>query len=157
LHWIFCSDSVSITQNGVLVNETQTSRDVVSEVWAALEAHDLDRVDELLDPDVDFWMAGQSFRGAEAFRRLHEDYLVAFPDIRHRRVDHVEDGETIALELRVTGTFTGPLRMGDETVAPTGREVVWESVDYLKVRDGRIASWRVYTDQLAFLRQVGLE
>jgi ketosteroid isomerase-like protein len=49
------------------------------------------------------------------------------------------------------------MRMPDgQEVPPTGREMVWESVDWIKLRDGRLVSWRVYQDNVPFLTALGL-
>lgn len=132
------------------------AKDVVDEVWAALESHDLDGVEKLLDPSVSFRMGAESGRGTAKFVSLLRDYLTAFPDLRHEELDHAESGDSVALELVVKGTHTGPLQTPEGQLAPTGLEVVWETVDFMKVRDGRVASWHVYTDNLAFLVQLGL-
>lgn len=83
-------------------------------------------------------------------------FYSAFPDLRHEVVDHVESVETIALELRVTGTHSGPMRTPAGEIPPTGKKVLWESVDFIKIEGGKIRSWHVYQDQVAFLTQLGL-
>jgi predicted ester cyclase len=88
-------------------------------------------------------------------RPFLEGYLAAFGGFRHEVIDWVESGDTIALELHVRGTHTGALPPQGE-VEPTGSEVLWESADYVKVREGRIRSWHVYSDNLAVMAQLGL-
>jgi ketosteroid isomerase-like protein len=132
------------------------AKDVVDRVWAAMEAGELDALQPLLDPDIEFRMGPEAGKGWGFFRPFLEGYLRGFPDLRHEELDHVELGDTIALELLVRGTHAGPLQTPQGELPPTGRDVVWESVDYVKVRDGRIASWHVYTDSLAFMTQLGL-
>jgi hypothetical protein len=39
---------------------------------------------------------------------------------------------------------------------PTGREAIWESVDWITLRDGRIHTWRVYQDTADFMASLGL-
>jgi predicted ester cyclase len=63
---------------------------------------------------------------------------------------------TIAVRLFVRGTHTGPLNGPDGTIPATGREVVWDSVDWVKIENGKIASWNVYEDGMAFMAQLGL-
>jgi hypothetical protein len=41
-------------------------------------------------------------------------------------------------------------------IPPTGRQVVWESCDYVKLDGGRLRAWHTYFDQVAFLVQLGL-
>jgi hypothetical protein len=42
------------------------------------------------------------------------------------------------------------------TVPPTGKKVVWESCDYIRVKNGKLASWHVYHDPNRFLTALGL-
>ena len=132
------------------------AKDVVDRVWAAMEAGELEALEPLLDPNIEFRMGPEGGVGWGFFRPFLSGYLRAFPDLRHEELDRVEVGDKIALELLVRGTHTGPLQTPQGEIPPTGREVVWESVDYVKLRDGRIASWHVYTDSLAFMTQLGL-
>ena len=132
------------------------AKDLVDRVWDAMESHDLEAFDQLIAPAIDFTMGGEQAQGADQFRPFLEGYLRAFPDLRHEVVDHVESGETIALELIVRGTHTGPLQTPQGELPATGRGVIWHSVDYVKTSGGQIASWHVYTDNLAFLTQLGL-
>ena len=132
------------------------AKDVVDRMWDAMEVRDLDGVVGATDPQLDFRMGPQRASGPAEFVPFLEAYLNAFSDFRHEVLDFVEAGDTVALELVVRGTHTGPLETPQGTIPATGREVVWESTDYVKVHDGRIVSWHVYTDGLAFMAQLGL-
>jgi predicted ester cyclase len=133
------------------------AKDAVDRVWEAMESHDLEGVAAAVDPGVEFRMGSEAaMTGSAAFVPFLEGYLTAFPDLRHEVLDYVESDDTVALELIVRGTHAGPLQTPQGELPPTGREVVWESTDYVKVRDGRIASWHVYTDGVAFLVRLGL-
>jgi ketosteroid isomerase-like protein len=92
---------------------------------------------------------------------------VTAKEITDRVWDAVESGELGALdelaqpdiEFRGVGAAThglGELRGPQGDIPATGRPVLWESADYLRVRDGKIASWHVYTDTMAMLVQLGL-
>lgn len=133
-----------------------TMKDVVDQVWEAMESGDLDGLEQLMDPEIEFRMGSEGGCGIGFFRPFLEGYLAAFADLRHEVIDWVESGDTIALELHVRGTHTGALQTPQGEVEPTGREVLWESADYVKVREGRVRSWHVYTDNLAVMAQLGL-
>lgn len=87
-----------------------SARDVVDRVWDAMESGDVERLSGLIADDVEYAMAGQHARGLHEFMPFVTDYMTAFPDLRHEVLDAVEVGDTIALELHVTGTHTGPLQ-----------------------------------------------
>jgi ketosteroid isomerase-like protein len=129
---------------------------VVDRVWAAMESDDFEAFEDLIHPDgIDFRGIGTQITTAREMREFVEVYKAGFPDLRHEVVDSIESGDTIALELRVTGTHAGTLRGPRGEIPASGRPVVWESLDYVKVRDGKVTSWHVYNDQLAFLVQLG--
>jgi hypothetical protein len=43
-----------------------------------------------------------------------------------------------------------------ETSPATGAELLFESVDLVRIRDGKILSWHVYCDSVPVLRSLGL-
>jgi predicted ester cyclase len=101
-----------------------------------------------------FWSA---FEANEIGDAMLVGWRTAFPNLRHEVVDVVESGDTVAVELVVKGTHEGAMMMPDGNEIPaTGREFVWESVEWIKLRDGKIASWRVYQDMVPFLTTLGL-
>ena len=133
-----------------------TAKEITDRVWATVDARDFDALEELLEPDMEFRGLGMEVNGAAAMRGFIEAYCEGFPDMRHEVHDYVERDGTIAIELSVTGTHTGILRAPQGDVPATGNTVVWQSADYIKVRDGKVASWHVYNDRLATLEQLGL-
>jgi ketosteroid isomerase-like protein len=134
-----------------------TAKEITDRVWETIEADDFDGFVELLHPDgIEFRGVGADITDHAELRGFMEAYKEGFPDLRHEVLDYVESGDTIALELHVRGTHTGTLRGPQGEIPATGRSVLWESADYVKVRDGKVTSWHVYNDQLAFLVQMGL-
>jgi predicted ester cyclase len=134
-----------------------SAKQIVDRVWEAMESDDFDALEGLVHPDgVDFSGLGIQLTTAAELRAFVEGYKAGFPDLAHEVVGYVESRDAIALELRVTGTHQGTLRGQQGEIPPTGREVVWQSSDHVEIRDGKVARWHVYTDQLAFLSQLGL-
>jgi steroid delta-isomerase-like uncharacterized protein len=132
------------------------ARDLVKQWWSLFETDRLDDTAAVCQPDVDVVLPGgnRQHGPAEVVAALRP-FREAFPDIRHQFHDIVESGNTIAGEPTVTGTHTGTFRTPPGDVLPTGRTVVWEAVDVVFLRDGKIASWHTYFDQMAFLAQLG--
>jgi predicted ester cyclase len=134
-----------------------TAKEITDRLWATFEAGDFDALMELVHPDgLEFRGVGVEIDDRAEFRGFMEAYREGFPDLRHEVLDHVESGETVALELHVRGTHTGPLQGPQGEIPATGRTVLWVSCDYVKVRDDRVVSWHAYTDMLAFMVQLGL-
>lgn len=131
--------------------------DTVERMWQANEAGDADAYLSHVSEDAEWGMPGTTVRGKEAVREVQRTFRDAFPDFRHEVLDHVESGNKIALQLRVEGTHTGPLRTPGGEIPPTGKAVVWDAVDYVTFdAEGKVATWRAYFDQMSFLTQLGL-
>jgi hypothetical protein len=135
----------------------------------ALNSHDLDELDALVTDDVvwaDPAMFGETVHGRAEVRAFHETLLHGFPDIRFHRVSSpyaaLED-EGIAQRWRMTGTFTGDLklwgkRFGTRAPAyvPNGRSLDIEIASFYEFRAGLVCQWTIHYDLLDFSRQIGL-
>ena len=132
------------------------AREIVDTFWSRLEAGDVEGCGQLIASHCDCRQPGiQMTTPAEIVAMLGQ-FRAAFPDMRHEVVDAIEETDHIALELRVTATQTGALVTPQGEIPATGRPVVWESTDVVRIRDGQLASWHTYYDQMAFLGQLGL-
>lgn len=130
---------------------------LAEKLWQAQESGDYELVRQLCAPDVEITMpGGVHLHGPDQLVPMLRSYHEAFPDSRHAVVDSVESGNTVALELRSTGTHTGPMRTPNGEIPPTGKQIVWESVDYIKIDGNKVKSWHTYFDQMAFMIQIGL-
>lgn len=116
----------------------------------------LDRLGEVAHADFTFVLPGVVVRGLDQVRPFWEGYRRAFSDLRHELASVVESGDALAVRMRVTGTHDGPLATPQGEIAPTGNPIVLESVDWITVRDGRLATWEVSYDPAALLAQLGL-
>ena len=133
------------------------AREIFDQWLALFEAGDFAQLGTVMQPDAAATMpGGMQFRGPDELRPLLEAFHEAFPDLRHQIVDIVESGDKIAVELRIACTHTGTLRTPQGDVPPTGRSVAWEQIDFVTLRDGKVATWHTYFDQMAFLTQLGL-
>jgi steroid delta-isomerase-like uncharacterized protein len=133
------------------------ARHVIDQWWSLFEAGRLADAALLCQPDVEVTLpGGMRLHGPDAVSEMLGTFREAFPDIRHEILDVVEAGDKIAVELAVKGTHTGTFRTPQGDIPATGRAVVWESVDMITLRDGKIVSWHTYFDQMAFLAQLGL-
>jgi steroid delta-isomerase-like uncharacterized protein len=124
--------------------------------WELFEGDRFDELSELIHPDCDFKMPSLALKGKEAVLATLRAYRAAFPDLHHTVLAHVASERTIALELVVEGTHRGPMATPGGVIPATGKRVVWESCDFIRVSEGRVASWHVYHDPLPFLTALGL-
>jgi ketosteroid isomerase-like protein len=133
------------------------ARDLVDRAWRAFEAHDYAALPDIFAAELDFvYPGGVILRSPAEVEQFLRVYAEALPDMRIEPVAHIESGDDIATEQRIHGTHTGTLRTPNGDIAATGREVVIESVDFIRTRGGQIISWHVYYDSMAVLQQLGL-
>lgn len=133
--------------------------------WAeALSSHDLDELDALVCEDV-IWvdpaMLGDTVHGRAEVRAFHETLLHGFPDIRFQRVSSpyaALEGGGVAQRWRMTGTFTGDLRLWGTRAAyaPTRRRLDLEIVSFYELRAGLVCHWAIHYDLLDFSQQIGI-
>lgn len=128
---------------------------VVERHCALLNAHRVDDVLELYHSDCRIALPTGGAVGREDFGEFHRAMALAFPDLRWDVVRMVEAGDTIAAELRFSGTNTGPFCTGVNELPPTGTHIAYQTCDLVTLRDGKIAEWCTYFDQVALFGQLG--
>lgn len=126
--------------------------------FAALNAQDLDAVEAMIAPTADIRTPIGSFTGGAAYRDWMAMHFRALPDFIHEiRGFAAESGDTLAFELHATGTFSGPLSLGDDgDLAPTGRRIDVSAADFWRFDSGLIVDYRLYFDRLDFFAQLGV-
>lgn len=121
----------------------------------AFADRDLEALAALWSDDIDYEAPGLALRGKAARMVAETVWLEAFPDvvveIRHRAVD----GPCVVFESVMRGTHTGPLRLGDDVLPPTGATIEGAYVSIFRFEDGKVARQRVYYDRLELLTSLG--
>lgn len=92
-------------------------------------------------------------RGVDEIAAFFRELFAAFPDAE-TTVTRVAAGQNeVAVEWRMSATFTGGSFQGIE---PTGRPVELRGVDMIEVADGKNVTNTAYYDGMAFARGAGL-
>lgn len=130
---------------------------VVAQLYEAFGEGDLaaavglaDETLETIDPGLG------TVHGAGPFHDYLATLKQAVPDAKAVIESLHEAGETVVVEGRFVGTFTGPLTSGGEEIEPTGAPVDLRFADIVTVRNGKLLRYHTYYDQLALLTQLGL-
>ena len=126
---------------------------------AAWNSHDPDRLLALMAPDIVYDDSAWPTRmhGHDDVRAFLRSAWRALPDMTFDVVEgpYVLPGEPkAAIHWRAHATFTGP--MDPPGYAPTGRNAVFQGVDFHEYRDGKLARLRVDFDVMDLARQLGL-
>ena len=116
-------------------------------------ACDVDALAEVVDPDViSRGRRPDEPAGFEGVKRTMLWLASVFSEQRWEIHDVLGDGDLVAVHATHHGRHTGDL-MG---IPPTGREVAYQYVHFLKFRDGKaVEQWSV-RDDMTLMRQLGV-
>jgi steroid delta-isomerase-like uncharacterized protein len=131
--------------------QSQANIDLIRRALSAFNAADLDRCVTLLTEDFAINLAGMPFqmRGREAWKSNAEVMQIAFPDIQAQIDDIFAAEDRVAVRLTFRGSHSGEF-LG---IAPTGRDVVFTSLEIYRVVDGQLAEEWISSDLTTLMRQ----
>jgi steroid delta-isomerase-like uncharacterized protein len=133
------------------------ARDIVGQFYAAFNAGDIGAAVSAFSTELETTDPGMgTVHGIAPFEEYLSTFKRAMPDAK-ALVEHMyEAAGAVIVEGRFIGTHTGPLATPGGDVEPTGASVDLRFADVSQIRDGRIASYHTYYDQLALMTQLGL-
>jgi steroid delta-isomerase-like uncharacterized protein len=129
---------------------TAENKDIVRRIYQeAINNHDLDLLDSYILPDdVNHKNPG----GLEGVKQLFSMLFGAFPDLRVS-VDSIgADGDRVWVRTTMRGTQQGPF-MG---MPPSGRTFAAETVNEVRLENGKVVEEWGVTDTLGMWQQLGL-
>jgi predicted SnoaL-like aldol condensation-catalyzing enzyme len=133
--------------------------DTVKRHMALEIIHEWDEVIATFDhPRYEMYGSGVVFDGEEAVRAYFAASRTPFPDQGNEIIAIAHAGETVLVEFWLTGTHLGPLKVGKDTIEPTGRafKVRMAATFEFKPGSDKIVCERPYFDQGMVLRAIGL-
>ena len=113
----------------------------------------LNIADEILSAsfvDHDF-VQGQT-PGMEGYKQMVGAFRSAFPDLRVRNEDVIEEGNKVVVRWTANGTHNGQLMQ----IPPTGKKVSLKGVDILRIENDKIVERWGEFDALGMLSQLGV-
>lgn len=144
-----------MTEQELQAARIQTVRDHM-----ALEiVHDWDAVIATFEhPRYELYGNGTIFDGEEAVRGYFDASRIPFPDQGNEIIAIAASRDTVLVELWLTGTHLGPLRLPDRIVEPTGKSFRMRIAASFEFAPGsaKIICERPYFDQSAVLSELGL-
>jgi steroid delta-isomerase-like uncharacterized protein len=109
-----------------------------------------------LTPDTEVVMpGGMTLRGANQVADVVQVFWEAVPDGKLTREKEVVAGDTVVTEGTLIGTHTGTFRTPQREIPASSNRVTLRYASVKEIRDGKIASERLYFDQLELLQQLG--
>ena len=136
------------------MTDVERNKAIARRTWEEIfPACDVEALAEVVDPDVVSRgrRADEPF-GLEGVTRTMLWLATVFSDQYWEVHDVIGDGDVVATRVTHHGRQTGEL-MG---MPPTGREVAYEYVHFLRFRDGKaVEQWSV-RDDMTLMRQLGV-
>ncbi|MFI7423147.1 nuclear transport factor 2 family protein [Nonomuraea sp. NPDC049684] len=133
------------------------TNDIVRRLLGAANAHDVEAMLRCYAPDAVVVSPEMEAGGPGEIASYFTQIWDGFPDLHFTLWETVMLGGTLATELTATGTHSGPyLTVGGEVLAATGRQITVRACWFWDLRDGLVASQRLYYDQLEIYAQIGL-
>lgn len=97
---------------------------------------------------------GERGHGPDAFLADAERWSTAMPHMQWELVELIAAEDRVAVEVRLSGIHTGPLRLPREEIAATGRPMEVRSSSFFRLDGGKIVSRHDYSDLLSVLSQL---
>lgn len=113
--------------------------------------HNLAALDELFSPDFCDYSGMTNPPTREGSRQFFAMMSATFPDMRFTIIQQIAEGDKVLTHKTFHGTQRGPF-MG---IPATGKEVGFEVMDIMTVRDGQIAEHWMVGDMLGLMQQLG--
>lgn len=99
----------------------------------------------------------EPLRGREAIRKDMVDFFTAFPDVQSKVLNTVMNSDTLAFEVEMSGTHTGPLITPTGTIPATNKRMQMRGGRFMRVNSqGQITECNRYYDLMGIMRQLGL-
>jgi len=140
----------------------QSPAETITELYAAFNAGDLDRLRELIHPDAVIHLPGTAAdaehppgapRDRDGWLRVWQMTNHVFPDTRAEVEQMLVDGDMVATRCLTRGTHTVAF-MG---VPPTGRAFTMPMLNMTRVVDGQVVEHWTISDNVTMLAQLGIK
>jgi len=139
-----------------MAHSLETIMDRYADAW---NRHDIDEILALHTEDTVFenHTSGGKAVGLAELRLLLESVFSTLPDLTFEGRRRYIQGDLVVVEWTAGATFSRPITRGGRSYLPTGKRLVWNGMDLIPTRDGKVAGKHVYADSISFLRQIGVE
>ncbi len=134
--------------------DLEANKQVVRDVYAAIDAQDYGRLSELVPEDAIGHMAGSDETVSQpAILEIIPQFYTAFPDYRHVIEELVAEGDLVVARVTYLGTHQGEF----EGIPATGNAVTYSGMQFFRLANGVIKEWWLLEDNLSFMSQLGMQ
>ena len=133
--------------------------DLVDKFFESMSSGDIDSAMSVMhDNFVNHDMGtGQVMEGLDENRADMEKWTNTFSDMKVEVLNHVESGDTVVTEMKMSGVNIGDMEMPDGSKIPaTGNSIEMNSCQVAKFQDGKIIKATQYYNMMSMMAQLGL-
>jgi predicted ester cyclase len=144
---------LSLVQSAGAVDQTAGNAALLDKYFAAVNAHDLPALKDVIAENYVQHDAGQG-RGLAGMQAAFQRYFQTFPDFHMTLADSVITNDKIVARFQITATHDHPVQLGPNAPVfpPTGKKLSWQGISIWRVADGKfVEHWDV--DDLVGLAQ----
>src|SRR5205809_4501942 len=136
-------------------SKTMSALDVAQRYFDGWNQHDAGFLVATFDPDGTYRdPPTEAALSGQAIGAYASSLFTAFPALSFElAAAPVADADSVTARWIMRGTNTGPFGGGPAT----GRTIAFPGVDFIRVRDGHVASVEGYFDRRGFVEQLGLQ
>lgn len=130
------------------------NKEIVREVFTAIDNNDFDKLNELFSNDFGLKAPGLDtpWKKDDVFQAIKTHYT-SFPDWTHKIEDMIAGGDKVAVKLIQNGTHKAQY----EGISATGKIITNPALSIMTIVKGQVKDWWVIEDNLGFMKQLGME
>lgn len=149
-----CASLICVACQPSLTDDHEANKQVVRDLFAALDAQDYELLMQLTSEDGVTHVAGydEPVTG-EVMLEVIPAYYTAFPDYNHVIEELVAEGDLVVARITYRGTHEGDF----EGIPATGNSVTYTGMQLFRVVDGVIMESWLIEDNLSFMTQLGMQ
>jgi predicted ester cyclase len=93
----------------------------------------------------------------DGLKQVVAGFRTAFPDLHVTIEDMIAEGDKVVVRSTMHGTQKGELRLGPgPAIPPTGKAITLQSIDIIRIQNGKgVEHWGI-EDDLGMMQQLGL-
>ena len=132
---------------------------VVENFFKCMENKDIDGALSYLTEDhIGHDMGtGAIMKGHDENRADMENWTTTFSDMKVEALNHIESGDTVVTELKMTGVNTGDLEQPDGSKIPaTGKSIEMHACQVAVFDGGKMKKSTQYYNMMSMMAQLGL-
>lgn len=137
----------------------QENEEIVRSIFRAINLGDFESALKFFDRNAESAIIPREhvYKGPEGFRQFLELRKSISSDVKYDVTNIVSCEDTVAAEYGLKGKNDGkyPFPGGDE-FPPSGKNINLKCCDLIKIHNGKVISWKSYTDLVTVMRQIGI-